>query len=91
MHSIAIWLANNDGPMLLIRSQGKGWGTFMPSVGPSVGIDIQKLNVDCGNVTTPHEIDLLIAAGEVVALLGSPVCDKAPLLWSLSGFYQAHF
>lgn len=61
----------------------------MPSVGPSVGIDIQMLNVGYGNVSVPLKIDLSIAAGEVVALLESSVCGKTPLLRSLSGFYQA--
>ena len=51
-----------------------------------VGIEIEGLQAAYSNQRVLHGIDLSIAAGEFVALLGSSGCGKTTLLRCLSGF-----
>jgi branched-chain amino acid transport system ATP-binding protein len=48
-------------------------------------LEIEKLSAAYGAVPILHEIDLQIAAGEVVALVGANAAGKSTLMFSLAG------
>src|SRR5919199_4184972 len=52
-------------------------------------IEVQNLHVGYGAAPVLHGIDLAVAAGEFVAILGSSGCGKTTLLRTIAGFQKA--
>src|SRR5438477_12023052 len=52
-------------------------------------IEVQNLHVGYGATPVLHGIDLAVAPGEFVAILGSSGCGKTTLLRTIAGFQKA--
>src|SRR5215210_7721427 len=52
-------------------------------------IEVQNLHVGYGTTPVLHAIDLAVAPGEFVAILGSSGCGKTTLLRTIAGFQKA--
>src|SRR5919199_5471336 len=52
-------------------------------------IEVQNLHVGYGAAPVLHGINLAVAAGEFVAILGSSGCGKTTLLRTIAGFQKA--
>src|SRR5919199_1997906 len=52
-------------------------------------IEVQNLHVGYGAAPVLHGIDLAVAPGEFVAILGSSGCGKTTLLRTIAGFQKA--
>jgi ABC-type Fe3+/spermidine/putrescine transport system ATPase subunit len=55
----------------------------------SAAIDIDHLQVSYGSQLVLHEINLTVAPGEFIAVLGSSGCGKTTLLRTIAGFQKA--
>jgi ABC-type Fe3+/spermidine/putrescine transport system ATPase subunit len=56
---------------------------------PTRAIEVQNLHVGYGALPVLHGIDLAVAPGEFVAVLGSSGCGKTTLLRTIAGFQSA--
>jgi ABC-type Fe3+/spermidine/putrescine transport system ATPase subunit len=56
---------------------------------PTRAIEVQGLHVGYGSLPVLHGIDLAVAPGEFVAVLGSSGCGKTTLLRTIAGFQRA--
>ncbi|MCB5176508.1 ABC transporter ATP-binding protein [Microvirga lenta] len=56
---------------------------------PSAAIDIHDLHVSYGRQRVLHGVDLSVAPGEFIAILGSSGCGKTTLLRTVAGFQKA--
>jgi len=56
---------------------------------PARAIEVQNLHVGYGSLPVLHGIDLEVAPGEFVAILGSSGCGKTTLLRTIAGFQKA--
>jgi ABC-type Fe3+/spermidine/putrescine transport system ATPase subunit len=56
---------------------------------PAHAIEVQNLHVGYGSLPVLHGIDLEVAPGEFVAILGSSGCGKTTLLRTIAGFQKA--
>jgi ABC-type Fe3+/spermidine/putrescine transport system ATPase subunit len=56
---------------------------------PTIAIDIDRLHVSYGSQQVLHGVDLAVAAGEFIAILGSSGCGKTTLLRTIAGFQKA--
>ena len=52
-------------------------------------IEVQNLHVGYGATPVLHGIDLAVAPGEFVAILGSSGCGKTTLLRTIAGFQKS--
>ena len=59
------------------------------SAQPAAALDVERLEVAYGGVQVLKGIDLAVAPGSFVALLGSSGCGKTTLLRTISGFVAA--
>ncbi len=54
----------------------------------AAAVDVEKLESGYGNAVVLHGVDLSVAPGEFVAILGSSGCGKTTLLRSIAGFQK---
>ncbi|MFD3593076.1 ABC transporter ATP-binding protein [Nocardia sp. NPDC058640] len=59
--------------------------TAAPAVSVGMRLDLESVRIDYGPKTVVHDLDLTIAAGEILVLVGKSGCGKSTLLRAIAG------
>ncbi|MGW4631627.1 ABC transporter ATP-binding protein [Nocardia sp. NPDC004415] len=59
--------------------------TLAPTVSAGMRLDLESVRISYGAKTVVHDIDLAVAAGEILVLVGKSGCGKSTLLRALAG------
>lgn len=59
--------------------------TAAPAVSVGMRLDLESVRISYGRKTVVHDLDLTVAAGEVLVLVGKSGCGKSTLLRAIAG------
>ncbi|WP_336082122.1 ABC transporter ATP-binding protein [Nocardia sp. SSK8] len=59
--------------------------TLAPAVSTGMRLDLESVRISYGAETVVHDIDLAVAAGEILVLVGKSGCGKSTLLRAIAG------
>ncbi|MFC9875732.1 ABC transporter ATP-binding protein [Nocardia salmonicida] len=59
--------------------------TAAPAVSVGMRLDLESVRISYGRKTVVHDLDLTVAAGEILVLVGKSGCGKSTLLRAIAG------
>ncbi|MGY0498701.1 ABC transporter ATP-binding protein [Nocardia sp. FBN12] len=59
--------------------------TAAPAVSVGMRLDLESVRISFGRKTVVHDLDLTVAAGEILVLVGKSGCGKSTLLRAIAG------
>ncbi|MGC4993099.1 ABC transporter ATP-binding protein [Nocardia salmonicida] len=59
--------------------------TAAPAVSVGMRLDLESVRINYGRKTVVHDLDLTVAAGEILVLVGKSGCGKSTLLRAIAG------
>lgn len=59
--------------------------TAAPTVSAGMRLDLESVRISYGRKTVVHDLDLTVAAGEILVLVGKSGCGKSTLLRAIAG------
>lgn len=59
--------------------------TAAPAVSVGMRLDLESVRISYGRTTVVHDLDLTVAAGEILVLVGKSGCGKSTLLRAIAG------